>query len=100
MESSSAPQEFEVAIEKAIAAPEAFGASFEEAPPAEALELGGGLEGDPALAFRRTLGMFATGVTVLTVRGRPARHYRDSVSLHPPLVRDAGGARRADTPET
>ena len=28
MESSSAPEEFEVTIEKAIAAPEAFGASF------------------------------------------------------------------------
>ncbi len=88
---SSAPQEFEVAIEKAIAAPEAFGASFEEAPAVEALELGGDLEGDPAHAFRRTLGMFATGVTVLTVRagdqvqGMTANAFT-SVSLRPPLV--------------
>ena len=91
MESSSAPQEFEVAIEKAIAAPEAFGASFEEAPPVEALELGGELEGDPALAFRRTLGMFATGVTVLTTRAGDQVHGMTvnafmSVSLRPPLV--------------
>jgi len=91
MESSSAPQEFEVAIETAIAAPEAFGASFEEAPPAEALELGGDLESDPALAFRRTLGMFATGVTILTTRtgehvhGMTANSFT-SVSLRPPLV--------------
>ena len=76
MESSAVPQEFEVAIEKAIAAPEAFGASFEEAPPVESLELGGELEGDPALAFRRTLGMFATGVTVLTVRAGDQVHGR------------------------
>ena len=64
----SRPPEFEVAIESAISAPEAFGASFDAAPPSEALELGEGLEGDPAIAFRRTLGMFATGVTVLTPR--------------------------------
>ena len=62
----SVPEEFEVGIETAISAPEAFGASFDAAPPAEALELGAGLEGDPAIAFRRTLGMFATGVTVIT----------------------------------
>ena len=87
----SAPQEFEVAIESAISAPEAFGASFEQAPLVEALELGGELEGDPALAFRRTLGMFATGVTVLTTRGDETVHGMTanafmSVSLRPPLV--------------
>ncbi|HEX2426532.1 MAG TPA: flavin reductase, partial [Gaiellaceae bacterium] len=55
------------------------------------LELGEGLEGDPALAFRRTLGMFATGVTVLTTRvgeqvhGMTANAFM-SVSLRPPLV--------------
>jgi flavin reductase (DIM6/NTAB) family NADH-FMN oxidoreductase RutF len=86
-----APQEFEVAIAGAIAAPEAFGASFDAAPSAEELELGGGLEGDPAIAFRRTLGMFATGVTVLTTRidetvhGMTANAFM-SVSLRPPLV--------------
>jgi flavin reductase (DIM6/NTAB) family NADH-FMN oxidoreductase RutF len=85
------PQEFEVAITSAISAPEAFGASFDAAPAAETLELGSGLEGDPAIAFRRTLGMFATGVTVLTTRvgenvhGMTANAFM-SVSLRPPLV--------------
>ncbi len=51
----------------------------------------GGLEGDPALAFRRTLGMFATGVTVLTTPARDQVHGMTanafmSVSLAPPLV--------------
>jgi flavin reductase (DIM6/NTAB) family NADH-FMN oxidoreductase RutF len=85
------PEEFEVALETAISAPEAFGASFDAAPLAEALELGAGLEGDPAIAFRRTLGMFATGVTVITTRsgenvhGMTANAFM-SVSLRPPLV--------------
>ena len=88
---SSAPQEFEVAIESAISAPEAFGASFDQAPSREELELGSGLEGDPAIAFRRTLGMFATGVTVLTTRSADQVHGMTanafmSVSLQPPLV--------------
>ena len=75
----------------AIAAPEAFGASYDVAPASDALELGEGLEGDPAVAFRRTLGMFATGVTVLTARvgeqvhGMTANAFM-SVSLQPPLV--------------
>jgi flavin reductase (DIM6/NTAB) family NADH-FMN oxidoreductase RutF len=87
----SKPPEFEVAIATAISAPEAFGASFDVAPASAALELGEGLEGDPALAFRRTLGMFATGVTVLTTRvgeqvhGMTANAFM-SVSLKPPLV--------------
>jgi flavin reductase (DIM6/NTAB) family NADH-FMN oxidoreductase RutF len=87
----STPPEFEIAIARAIAAPEAFGASFDEAPTAGELELGAGLEGDPAVAFRRTLGMFATGVTVLTtkigeqVHGMTANAFM-SVSLRPPLV--------------
>jgi flavin reductase (DIM6/NTAB) family NADH-FMN oxidoreductase RutF len=91
MERASEPEEFEVAIESAIAAPEAFGSSFEAAPTLAELELGGGLEGDPAIAFRRTLGMFATGVTVLTtlkgesVHGMTANAFM-SVSLQPPLV--------------
>jgi flavin reductase (DIM6/NTAB) family NADH-FMN oxidoreductase RutF len=85
------PQEFEVGIESAISAPEAFGASFDAAPASEALELGAGLEGDPAIAFRRTLGMFATGVTVLTTRSGETVHGMTvnafmSVSLRPPLV--------------
>ena len=57
----------------------------------EELELGLGLEGDPAIAFRRTLGMFATGVTVITTRTRDQVHGMTanafmSVSLKPPLV--------------
>jgi flavin reductase (DIM6/NTAB) family NADH-FMN oxidoreductase RutF len=85
------PEEFEVDLETAISAPEAFGASFDEAPLAEALELGEGLEGDPAIAFRRTLGMFATGVTVITTRSGESVHGMTanafmSVSLRPPLV--------------
>jgi flavin reductase (DIM6/NTAB) family NADH-FMN oxidoreductase RutF len=91
VEASGAPREFEVAIGEAIPAPEAFGASFEEMPASEGLELGAGLEGDPAVSFRRTLGMFATGVTVLTTRvaeqvhGMTANAFM-SVSLSPPLV--------------
>ena len=87
----SRPREFEVEIGGAISEPEAFGASFDLAPTGEELELGEGLEGDPALAFRRTLGMFATGVTVLTTRvgeqvhGMTANAFM-SVSLQPPLV--------------
>jgi len=88
---AAAPEEFEVAIETAIAAPEAFGSSFEAAPSIDQLELGSGLEGDPAIAFRRTLGMFATGVTVLTTRKGESVHGMTanafmSVSLQPPLV--------------
>ena len=75
----------------AIASAEAFGTSYDVAPLSAALELGEGLEGDPAVAFRRTLGMFATGVTVLTARvgeqvhGMTANAFM-SVSLRPPLV--------------
>jgi flavin reductase (DIM6/NTAB) family NADH-FMN oxidoreductase RutF len=91
MMDESAPQEFEVAIAGAIVATEAFGASFDAAPAPDELELGSGLDGDPAIAFRRTLGMFATGVTVLTTRtgetvhGMTANAFT-SVSLCPPLV--------------
>jgi flavin reductase (DIM6/NTAB) family NADH-FMN oxidoreductase RutF len=88
---SSAPQEFELSLEGAISAPEAFGASFDAAPAIGELELGSGLEGDPAIAFRRTLGMFATGVTIITARTQDQVHGMTanafmSVSLQPPLV--------------
>src|SRR5919197_490329 len=91
MERPSAPEEFEVAIADAIAAPEAFGSSFEARPLSDELELGLGLDGDPAIAFPRTLGMFATGVTVLTTRHGESVHGMTanafmSVSLQPPLV--------------
>ena len=62
-----------------------------DVPELEELEVGDGLEGDPAIAFRRTLGMFATGVTVLTTRAGDQVHGMTanafmSVSLRPPLV--------------
>ncbi len=86
------PEEFDLRLRDATTgAPEAFGESF-VAPPAPAeFELAEGLEGDPATAFRRTLGMFATGVTILTTRvgeqvhGMTANAFM-SVSLRPPLV--------------
>ena len=71
-------------------APEAIGeAPFDEVPPEELLDVGS--EGDPAIAFRRTLGMFATGVTIVTtqageqVHGMTANAFM-SVSLRPPLI--------------
>ena len=73
------------------AAAEGIGAAFlEEIPAPEELEVVG-LEADPKLAFRRTLGMFATGVTIVTtqvgeqVHGMTANAFM-SVSLEPPLV--------------
>jgi flavin reductase (DIM6/NTAB) family NADH-FMN oxidoreductase RutF len=78
VDTSFVPEEFELALDGAVSATEAL-------PPAV------GLEGDPALAFRRTLGMFATGVTVLTTRVGEQVHGMTvnafmSVSLRPPLV--------------
>ena len=71
--------------------PEGIGASqFEEYAEAERLDVGEDGQ-DPALALRRTLGMFATGVTVITalkgeqVHGMTANAFM-SVSLEPPLV--------------
>ena len=63
---------------------------FEEIPTHVAVDTGE-LEGDPAIAFRRTMGAFATGVTVLTtqsdgqIHGMTANAFM-SVSLSPPLV--------------
>ena len=60
-------------------------------PPEELLEIAGEEGDDPAVAFRRTLGMFATGVTIITtqagdqVHGMTANAFM-SVSLQPPLV--------------
>lgn len=87
MGSSSLPQEFDV--------PLAVGAGLSgstpiDVPDEEALDLGD-LGGDAATAFRRTLGMFAPGVTVLTTRrGENVQGMTAdaccSVSLSPPLV--------------
>jgi flavin reductase (DIM6/NTAB) family NADH-FMN oxidoreductase RutF len=57
----------------------------------EILETGFGPDSDPALEFRRTLGMFATGVTVITTQMDGQAHGMTvnafmSVSLQPPLV--------------
>jgi flavin reductase len=64
--------------------------AFDDVPISEQIDVGD-LPDDPALAFRRTLGMFATGVTILTTRvgeqvhGMTANAFM-SVSLQPPLV--------------
>jgi flavin reductase (DIM6/NTAB) family NADH-FMN oxidoreductase RutF len=80
------PGEFDVSLQSIAvgAAPEGIGESFfdEPEPPAQLLE---------AAEFRRTLGMFATGVTVITTRvgeqvhGMTANAFM-SVSLRPPLI--------------
>src|SRR5262245_63829201 len=63
---------------------------FDDVPVSEQIDVGDAGD-DPAIAFRRTLGMFATGVTVLTTRqgeqvhGMTANAFM-SVSLRPPLV--------------
>jgi flavin reductase (DIM6/NTAB) family NADH-FMN oxidoreductase RutF len=81
------PSEFAVA-----SAPEGIGESiWDEAPLPELLEVATGLDADAALGFRRTLGMFATGVTVITtqvgeqIHGMTANAFM-SVSLQPPLI--------------
>jgi flavin reductase (DIM6/NTAB) family NADH-FMN oxidoreductase RutF len=81
------PGEFDVSVRSiAVAsAPEGIGETiFQEAPAEELFEVA-------ALDFRRTLGMFATGVTVITtkrgeqVHGMTANAFM-SVSLRPPLI--------------
>ncbi len=85
---SDLPEEFHVPL--TVGAGLSGGTTFDEVPHAESLDVGE-LEGDPAVAFRRTMGMFATGVTVITTRqdeqvhGMTANAFM-SVSLSPPLV--------------
>lgn len=81
------PSEFAMA-----SAPEGIGESlWEEAPLPELMETAAGADSDTALEFRRTLGMFATGVTVITtlvdeqIHGMTANAFM-SVSLQPPLI--------------
>lgn len=88
------PQEFDLPLAKlAVAsAPAGFDdeTPFEEGPPQSTLEMPDGGE-DLAMALRRTLGMFATGVTVITtshgdqLHGMTANAFM-SASLNPPLV--------------
>ncbi len=88
MDSSSLPEEFDVPL--TTGAGLSGGTQFDDVPAEELLDIGE-LAGDPAVAFRRTLGMFATGVTVLTtlrgdqVHGMTANAFM-SVSVSPPLV--------------
>jgi flavin reductase (DIM6/NTAB) family NADH-FMN oxidoreductase RutF len=85
------PLEFDLPVHGGFA-PAGIGETFpDDAPDAEELEIAGEPGQDPAAAFRRTLGMFATGVTVITtqdadqVHGMTANAFM-SVSLRPPLV--------------
>jgi flavin reductase (DIM6/NTAB) family NADH-FMN oxidoreductase RutF len=85
------PLEFDLPVHGGFA-PAGIGETFpDDAPDAEELEIAGEPGQDPAAAFRRTLGMFATGVTVITtqdadqVHGMTANAFM-SVSLRPPLI--------------
>ncbi len=88
-----APVEFEVSIGAfpSWAAEALEEGAFAPAPEEDELQIEGEEGEDPVLAFRRTLGMFATGVTVITtttadqVHGMTANAFM-SVSLRPPLV--------------
>lgn len=72
-------------------APEGIGSYFDEIPERQLLDIAGGPDADTIGEFRRTLGMFATGVTIITTRvaeqvhGMTANAFM-SVSLDPPLV--------------
>ena len=95
------PSEFDLPVGGGFVAggPDGIGeTSFEDLPEPETMETGAGLGPDSALEFRRTLGMFATGVTVITihhesqVHGMTANAFM-SVSLQPPLVLISVGRR-------
>ncbi len=89
----SLPEEFDAPIGGGFitGAPEGIGSYFEEIPELESLETATGTGKDTVTEFRRTLGMFTTGVTVITTRlgeqvhGMTANAFM-SVSLQPPLV--------------
>ena len=84
------PAEFNFPL--SFTGPDGIGASpFDDYAEAERPDVWGEDGQDPAVALRRTLGMFATGVTVITafkdeqVHGMTANAFM-SVSLEPPLV--------------
>jgi flavin reductase (DIM6/NTAB) family NADH-FMN oxidoreductase RutF len=90
----SVPSEFDLPLSgtAVYAGPDGMGDStFDDVPAPQAVELPPELGDDPRIALRRTLGMFATGVTVITTRqggqvhGMTANAFM-SVSLEPPLV--------------
>jgi flavin reductase (DIM6/NTAB) family NADH-FMN oxidoreductase RutF len=86
------PPEFDLSLAEASAwvgaGPEGIGETALEPTTQELLDVEGE---DPAVALRQTLGMFATGVTVVTTRvadqihGMTANAFM-SVSLEPPLI--------------
>ncbi len=88
------PSEFDLPLSGTAvwAGPDGLGdSSFDDVPEPTPLELPAALGDDPRIALRRTLGMFATGVTVITTRERDQVHGMTanafmSVSLEPPLV--------------
>jgi flavin reductase (DIM6/NTAB) family NADH-FMN oxidoreductase RutF len=88
------PSEFDLPLSGTAvwAGPDGLGdSSFDDVPAPQAVELPAELGDDPRIALRRTLGMFATGVTVITTRGGDQVHGMTanafmSVSLEPPLV--------------
>jgi flavin reductase (DIM6/NTAB) family NADH-FMN oxidoreductase RutF len=88
---TSKPNEFNLPLSNVAVwgGPEGIGETpFDDAPPGPGLEIEGD---DPSVALRRTLGLFATGVTIITTRvgeqvhGMTANAFM-SVSLEPPLV--------------
>lgn len=92
--SPTPPPEFDLPLSGTAvwAGPEGIGESrFDDVPPPCALEIPDAPGDDPRIALRRTLGMFATGVTIITTRaggqvhGMTANAFM-SVSLEPPLV--------------
>ena len=84
------PAEFDFPL--SFTGPDGIGANpFDEFDRDEAPDVSDERGDDPAVALRRTLGMFATGVTVITTRGTEQVHGMTanafmSVSLEPPLV--------------
>jgi flavin reductase (DIM6/NTAB) family NADH-FMN oxidoreductase RutF len=88
------PSEFDLPLSGTAvwAGPDGLGdSSFDDVPSPQPVELPPELGDDPRVALRRTLGMFATGVTVITTRERDKVHGMTanafmSVSLEPPLV--------------
>src|SRR5829696_1623388 len=88
------PSEFDLPLSGSAVwgGPDGIGDSrFDDVPAPAAVELPPELGDDPRIALRRTLGMFATGVTVITTRERDQVHGMTanafmSVSLEPPLV--------------
>ena len=91
-DSPSTPPEFDLSLAEAAAwvgsGPEGIGETAIGPDGKDELEIEGD---DPATALRQTLGMFATGVTVITtaagdqIHGMTANAFM-SVSLEPPLV--------------